>query len=197
MNRVIWVFIGLVLVLAGCKGKKKAGNDTVKKYVDTITINAIKKAEPQQVEDFSKEVEISSPSVVFFMPQYSERQKLMQLYGDDAYSKLQMQQMFRNFYRLYRAVCPELKKDSINCFFTYHWKFKIKTDTGYTYFDRKEQNQIFGFILADTHQQPQIFFGLYRTGEMERFVRNYFKIKDFKIKQYFSIDQSPPIEGSP
>ncbi len=198
MKKIIFLLMILPLVFTGCKKKKASSDDTAtKKYINTIAEKAIKNDTLRPSEDFSKEVEIDSPSVVFFMPEYKERQNIMHFYGDDPYSKMQLQQMFRNFFRLYRAVRPELKKDSINCFFTYHWKFKIKTDTGYIYFDRKEQNQIFGFILADGHSQPQIFYGLYRIGEMESLISNYFKIKDFKVKQYFSIDQSPPIEGSP
>ncbi len=193
MKRFLLFFV-IAGLLLGCS-KKKVTNANPQKVIDSITRVAAHKRDTVREEDYSSAVEVNRPSVIFFMPDFEEQQRDYRFYG--FYSKFQLEQIFRGFRRLYEVARPELLKDSINTMLTYHWKFRILTDSGYVDFDRKEQGELMGFILADTHSQPQIFYGLYRIKDFQQLIQKYFNIPDFQLKQIYQPTQAQPIQGNP
>ncbi len=194
MKRFI-LFLIVINILAGCSGKEKKDKVNPERVIDSITRLAVERNDSLRREDYSSVIRIDTPSVVFFMPDFDEQQKAYRFYG--YYSKFELEQIFRNFRRLYTIARPELLKDSINTFLTYHWKFSIKTDSGYVDFDRKAQEELLGFILADGHRQPQIFYGLYRLRDFQKLIQDYFNKPDFELKEKYVPVQPTRVEGNP
>ncbi len=193
MKRLIIITMALAL-LSSCSKHKQTAEDTGK-VIDSITQIVVKQKDSVKTEDFSTTITIDTPSVVFFMPDYQEQQKAFRFYG--YYSKFELEQIFRNFRRLYAIARPELLKDSINTFLTYHWQFRIRTDSGYIDFDRKAQGELLGFILTDAHNQPQIFYGVYRIRDFQKLIQDYFKLPDFQLKEHYVPVQPSRVEGNP
>ena len=189
---MIMLFISFLI---SCKKKKVNYPETSKKIIDSITKQNILNSDTITKEDYSVAINIDTPSVVFFMPNYREKAKLYRFYG--YYSKFELEQLFRNFYRFYNVVRPTLIKNNINTFLTYHWVFRIQTDSGYVDYDRKAQEEIIGFILADGHSQPQIFYGLYNLKEFQKLVSEYFDLSNFEITEKYEPLRQSTIEGSP
>ncbi len=194
MKRLVIILLASSLLM-GCSHREKTSPDKAQKVIDSITRVAAQRNDTIAREDYSSVIQIDTPSVVFFMPDFEEQQKAYRFYG--YYSKFQLEQIFRNFRRLYSIARPELLKDSINTFLTYHWKFHIRTDSGYVDFDRKVQDELLGFILTDAHRQPQIFYGVYRLRDFQKLIRDYFNLPEFKLKEKFVPIQPSRIEGNP
>ena len=188
--------IFLILIIGACKNKKDPSS--VKTLIDTLTISE-DSAQTSYVSQ-TEPVEVDSPTVVFFMPSYRERAEIIHFYGE--YTRYDFEYIFNNFQKLASISKYPLNQKGINSFLTYNWKFKIKTDSGYVNFDRKAEDEILGIILADGHKAPMIRYGLYKNKELAEMVRNYFGIKDFKLRAN-SIDSrylhssQPQDDGNP
>ncbi len=177
MKRTIGLIIIILAVISGCK-KKTENNDYVK-IVDTIKVNTLDTELTKGIQMEKKPVEITGPSVVFFMPDYKERQQIIRFYGET--NRYDFEHIFSNFRRLALDARQSLSPYGINSFLTYSWQFNIKTDSGYIHFDRKAQNEIVGFIIADGHKPPVIKFGLYKYVDFQQLIKDYFEILDFKM----------------
>ncbi len=172
----IWVLLPL-LVLAGCKHKQK--KESIDNLIDTMHIKATDTELTKGVDITHKTVKIDSPSVIFFMPDYKERSEIIRFYG--TYNQFDFEQIFSNFRRLALDASQALVKQHIKSYLTFASQFDIKTDSGYIHFDRKAQNEIVGFIIADGHKAPLIKFGVYKYLELEKLIKDYFNITNFNM----------------
>ncbi len=198
MRRHLIFLIGLTVLLWGCKkSEHKSSSVDYKKIVDTMQVRQDSLADSLKA-GLSKVIVIDTPSVVFFMPNYQERQQIIQFYAN--YDPYDFNNIFNNFQRIAYDAREPLSKFGIKSFLTYNWKFKIKTDSGYVEFNRKAQGQVLGIILADCHHQPVIKFGLYRYLELQKLIQQYFKIPDFQFHYpsvYAGYGQNSVTDGNP
>ena len=177
MSKKLAFLIIIPLILGSCKHKKQ--DNTLINIVDTIKVRTVDTQLVHSIEMEKKTILIDKPSVIFFMPNYKERQQLIRFYGE--YNRFNFEQIFSNFRRLALDAGKALKKYNIKSYLTYAWKFDIKTDTGIVHFDRKQQKEILGFIIADGHKPPITAFGVYKYIDLEKLIQDYFNLKDFHM----------------
>ncbi len=196
MRKIVVILLLVLFFSPSCR--KKQQNNEYKKLVDTLQVNTIDTELTKGLQMEKKPVVIDGPSVIFFMPDYKERMQIIRFYG--AYNQYDFEHIFSNFRRLALDARQALAKHKIKSFLTYSWQFDIKTDSGYVHFDRKAQNEIIGFIIADGHRQPLIKFGLYKYVEFEKLIKDYFEILDFKMSSEpgnYKVQPVPQGDGSP
>ncbi len=177
MKKIIILSAAIILVLSSCKHEKK--DNQLINLVDTLKVKTVDTQLVHSIEMEQKTVVIDTPSVVFFMPNYKERQQIIRFYGE--YNRFNFEQIFSNFRRLALDAEKALTKYHIKSYLTYSWKFDIKTDTGYVHFDRKQQKEIIGFIIADGHKPPIMGFGVYKYIDLQKLIQDYFQLKDFQM----------------
>ncbi len=173
------LFVFIIFVLFACNDNSGDNN----KNSDSINLNYndstyIKMSEGEQVE---KTVFVDDTIILFFMPSKKKKQELIKYFG--VYDQYELEIIFRNFENLYINTTKMIKNRDIKIDLSYAEKFIFLYENDTIIYDLEDENQYFGYILADGINMPLIKNGVQKTNDVSNDIRNYFNLKNFSYNQ--------------